>query len=389
MKKRYDPLAAVQAAGPPGTISFVYGLPDPVTFPSADLMESLSKTLRETPDLALQYGPEQGYGPLIDALIEKSLRTEGLRLDRTRIMLTGGAAQALDQICTLMTRPGETVLVEAPTYHESLRSFADHGLTLRQVAIDEQGLVTDDLRAALQDLGRRKKKVGFIYVIPSFQNPSGITLSGKRRLELLALCQRFRVPIVEDDVYHDLRYQGDGLPSIYSLDKNGRTLRLGSFSKIMSPGLRLGWMMAPPHLIERFVNSGLRNMGGGPNPLIAVAMSDYCHRGLLEPHIKFLVAHYRAKRDVMLRMLKETMPPGGHWTEPEGGFFVWLELPAPLKARDFVRKARGEKLLLAAGDDFFAESTTGRHVRLAFSFLEPAQITKGIKLLADLIRQQS
>jgi 2-aminoadipate transaminase len=388
MTKTYDPLASVQAAGPPGTISFVYGLPDPVTFPADDLRRAFEKTLREKAALALQYGPEQGYGPLIDYLREKMGRDEGLKLERPQVTLTGGAAQALDHISTMLTRAGDTVFVEAPTYHESLKSLRDHSLRPVQIPIDEEGLIVERLIPFLEKSKKRKKRMGFLYLIPSFQNPSGITLSLRRRKSILEACQEFGLPIVEDDVYYDLIYEGKLLPSLFSLDNKGLVLRLGSFSKLMAPGLRLGWMTASRELIEVFVNNGLRNMGGGANPLVAIALDSYCRKGLLEPHIESLRSHYRAKRDIMLSSLEESMPGEVQWTRPSGGFFIWLKLPPPLRAADLEVKAKKEKLRFFAGDAFFAESPTGQYLRLAFSYVQPEKIQKGIKKLSRIIRKE-
>ncbi len=388
MKKKYDPLASVQAAGPPGTISFVYGLPDPTTFPSADLAKAFQTVLKKSPSLALQYGPEQGYGPLIDYLRERIRRVEGRVLSRPEIMLTGGASQALDQLSALIGRPGDTVLVEAPTYHEALRIFRNHGLCPAQVPIDQDGILVEEIPPLLKKLERARKRIAFLYLIPSFQNPSGVVLSSKRRPALLKLCRAHDLLVIEDDVYHDLRYEGTTAPSLFTLDRKGLVLRLGSFSKIMAPGLRLGWITAPPRVISLLVGSGLRCMGGGANPLVANALSWYCQKGLLEPHVESLISRYKKRRDLMLRSLKESMPPAVRWTEPSGGFFVWLELPRPLRADDLVIKAKPHGLMFLSGDDFFAEAPTGQFLRLAFSYVEPAKIERGIQKLGRLIRQE-
>ncbi len=203
MTEEYDPLASVQAAGPPGTISFIYGLPDPATFPVADLRRAADQVLRERPELALQYGPEQGYGPLIDHLRAKIAREEGLALERPHIMLTGGSAQAIDHLCTLFTQPGDRVLVEAPTYHETLQLFRDHGLAPLQVATDEGGLQVEALANRLEALARRGQRAHWVYTIPNFQNPSGITLAADRRPVVLALAERYDLDLARSWLYSD------------------------------------------------------------------------------------------------------------------------------------------------------------------------------------------
>ncbi len=386
MTDGYDPLASVQAAGPPGTISFIYGLPDPVTFPASDLRRAAVQVLGEHPELALQYGPEQGYGPLIDYLRGKVDRDEGLALERSQIMLTGGSAQAIDHLCTLFTSAGDQVLVEAPTYHETLQLFRDHGLHPLQIATDRDGLQVEALAARLTALARRGERARLLYTIPSFQNPSGITLAAGRRQAILELAERYDLLVVEDDVYRDLAYEGQVPPSLYALDGGRRVLRIGSFSKILAPGVRMGWLMGPVGLIERLIGSGLRCMGGGANPFMANILATYCQQGLLETHIEQLRQIYRERRNAMLVALGAYMPPGVAWTRPGGGVFVWLRLPEPLRAAEVVLQAREAKLLVPAGDPFFAEAPTGQYLRLAFSYVTPERIREGIQSLGQLLR---
>ena len=385
-EEAYDPLASVQAAGPPGTISLIYGLPDPATFPVEDLRRAADEVLHARAELALQYGPEQGYGPLIDTLRRRLAAEEGLELERENIMLTGGSAQALDHLCTLFTRPGGIVLVEAPTYHETLQLFRDHGLRPLQIPTDGSGLQVDALAGRLEALGNRGERARLLYTIPNYQNPSGITLAAGRRPASLDLARRFDLLIVEDDVYRDLAYGEKPPPSLYALDGGRRVLRIGSFSKILAPGLRLGWIMGPAGLIARLTGSGLRCMGGGANPLVANILATYCQHGHLEPHIEGLRRVYRERRDTLLQALAGQMPPGVTWTQPGGGFFIWLSLPPPLRAAEVARLAAEARLLLPVGDPFFAEAPTGQYLRLAFSYVTPAQIEAGIRILARVLQ---
>jgi 2-aminoadipate transaminase len=386
MTEVYDPLASVQAAGPPGTVSFIYGLPDPVTFPVDELRRAADHVLRERPEVALQYGPEQGYGPLIDCLRDKLAREEGLILQRPQLMLTGGSAQALTHLCTLFSRPGDIVLVEAPTYHETIQLFRDHGLLSLQISTDDGGLRVEALADRLQTLARRGERARFLYTIPNFQNPSGITLAGDRRQAVLDLVERYDLLVVEDDVYRDLPYEGKVPPSLFELDGGRRVLRIGSFSKILAPGVRMGWLMGPEGLIERLIGSGLRCMGGGANPLMANILATYCQQGLLAPHIQRLRQVYCERRDAMLTALATHMPDGVAWTQPSGGFFVWMSLPHPLRSADIATRASEAKLLVPVGDPFFAEAPTGQHLRLAFSYVSPDKIERGIRILAQVLR---
>ncbi|MEJ2735149.1 MAG: PLP-dependent aminotransferase family protein [Anaerolineae bacterium] len=389
MAEAYDPLASVQAAGPPGTVSFIYGLPDPVTFPADELRRAADRVLRQRPEIALQYGPEQGYGPLIDCLRDKFAREEGLSLRRPQLMLTGGSTQALSHLCTLFCKPGDIVLVEAPTYHETIQLFRDHGLLPLQITTDKDGLQVEALAHRLQSLARRGERARLLYIIPNFQNPSGITLAADRRQAVLDLAERYDLLVVEDDVYRDLPYEGKVPPSLFELDGGRHVLRIGSFSKILAPGVRMGWLMGPEGLIQRLIGSGLRCMGGGANPLMAHILAAYCQEGLLATHIRHLRQVYAERRDAMLATLATHMPDGVDWTRPSGGFFVWMSLPDPLRAADVAARASEAKLLVLVGDPFFAEAPTGQYLRLAFSFVSPDKIETGIKALAQVLRKDT
>jgi 2-aminoadipate transaminase len=385
MIENYDPLASVQAAGPPGSISFMFGLPDPKTFPVDDLRRCFDRTLRENAALALQYGPEQGYGPLIDFFLERMNQRENLDIARPNLTLTGGATQALDHICSLLTRTGDIVLVEAPTYRDSLQLFLDHGLRPVQVPMDENGLRIDELSGRLKSLEEKGEKARFLYTIPTYQNPTGCTLSKERRLALMDISEEWDLLIVEDDVYRDISFETIELPLLYPLDKGNRVLSIGSFSKIMSPGLRLGWLVGPEEHISSFIDSGIRLMGGGANPLVAIALSIYCEEGLLEPHIDSIRNLYKRRKDVMLEALESSMPQSIRWTKPRGGFFVWVTLPDGQSSLEVVREANKAKLWIQEGDPFFAEEPTGQHLRLAYSYVEEHKIREGIAKLASML----
>lgn len=382
----YDPLASVQAAGPPGTVSFVYGLPDPETFPVKELRQAIDQVLLARPALALQYGPEQGYGPLIDYLRSKVEHEEGLALPRSQVALTGGSAQALDHLCTLFTKPGDKILVEAPTYHESLQLFRDHGLRPVQVATDDGGMRIDALVRSLKALAQRGDEARFLYSIPNYQNPSGVSLAADRLEPILQLATKHDLMIIEDDVYRDLAYNGEDPTSLFGLDGGSRVVRLGSFSKILAPGLRFGWLVGSATKVDRLIASGLRCMGGGANPLMANALAEYCQSGLLEPHIEELRQVYRQRRDVTLRALEAHMPDSVRWTQPSGGVFTWLTLAEPLRGVDVARRARDAGIMVLAGDPFFAQQSTGQHLRLAYSYVALARIEGGIKKLGQVIR---
>jgi len=387
MTDTYDPLASVQAAGPPGTISFVYGLPAPETFPIQDLHRCYTRVFEEKAQIALQYGPEHGYGPLIDFLRKKISRDEGISLERPQITLTEGSAQGLDLLCTMISKPGDLVLVEAPTYHESLVLLRNHGLHPVAVPTDSHGLIVDEFKALVRYSEKKGQIIRFLYTIPTFQNPGGLTLSEARRKALVEFAGEKEVLIVEDDVYFDIAFEKRTVTPLFTLAQGRNVVRLGTFSKIISPGLRLGWIAGPPGIIDAVIQSGLRRMGGGANPITAIAVSFFCLEGLLEPHIASACPLYRQRRDVMLTALESRMPDGVSWTRPGGGFFIWLTLPDRVSSEEAVAKGKEAGVWFFPGDPFFAGTPSGQHLRLAFSYVHPEKIPEGIQKLAGVLNK--
>ncbi len=376
------------AQGPAGALPFIYGHVDPTLFPTEQIQTAAKEALAQRGTLALNYGAEPGCGPLLSFLQAKLARDEGLELRRDNLMLTVGASGGLDAVCRLFTRPGDTVLVEAPSYHEALDIIRDYPVQLAAVALDDQGLIVEALAERLEALKARRARPRLLYTIPTFQNPSGVTLSADRRPDLLELARRHDLLIVEDDVYRDLAFEASPPPSLYALDAaaGGQTvIRLGSFSKILAPGLRVGWLMAAPAHVTRLTGSGLFSSGGGANPFSACVTAVFCEKGWLEPHIARLVEVYRQRRDVMLAALETTMPATVRWTRPGGGFFVWLTLPEPLQARDVLHAAHQKGITFLTGERFFAEGGGERHIRLPFSFIAPPEMENGIHKLAEII----
>lgn len=383
-----DPLSGVQS-GRPGTISFVLGLPDPATFPLAELEEAARQTLTRSGDIALQYGPEQGYGRLIDFLVDKWGTDEGVTITRANLTITSGSTDAVNLLSRTLGRPGSVVLVEAPSYRDTLHLFNDHGFRLVQVPVDEQGLRTDALRQTLVGLQREGLKPDFLYTIPSYQNPSGATLSPARRQALLALAREYEFPIVADDVYRDLCFEADLPAALGALDPTGEhVITVGSFSKIMAAGLRLGWVIASPALIDRMVSSGLRAMGGGANPFVSHIVTHFCEQGRLQPHIARLRDVYHQRRDAMLLALETHMPNFISWSRPTGGYFIWLNLPPTLSADKVVHAADEAGVSCLSGTGFYAQAGGDDHLRLAFSYVPTVQIEEGIATLARVMIRQ-
>ncbi len=389
-----EPAAALQTGGgPPGALSFYYGHPDPDAFPLAELQEAVEITLQHHIPASLVYGPEQGPPLLLNILCRKLLRDEGLRVSTEQLFITAGASQGLDLICRLWARPGDVVLLEAPSYHEAIAVLRDYPVRLVAVPLDDEGIMVETLAGKLRQLRTEDTDVAFLYTIPTFQNPSGVTMTAERRHALAALARDEKLWIVEDDVYRDLCYEGTVPPSLFELTGRQGVLRLGSFSKTLAPGLRLGWVLAEQGAVTRLANSGLRQSAGGANPFTAYVVAEFCRAGHLEPHVARLVARYHTRRDAMLDALAATMPSGVTWTRPRGGFFVWLTLPEPLTAREVLAAAQVRGITFPTGEPFFAEGGAEgggeRHIRLPFSYVSPADIARGMDILGQAIRAPS
>jgi len=362
----------------------------------AELRAASEKVLQTRPHLALQYGPQQGYGPLIDYLRQRIAQEEGLSLSRANFTLTAGCADAIDRVCCQWLQPGDVVIVEAPSYFETLMIFQDHGAVPVSVPVDEGGLMVEVLEKRLVALDRAGRRPRLLYTIPSFQNPTGVTLAADRRPELIRLAREYGFFIVEDDVYRDLSYEGQVPASLLALDQQaggGNVFRIGSFSKILAPGLRLGWLIGPPCLIKDIYESGVRCTGGGANPFICHTVSELCLSGFLDSHIENLRHLYRERRDIMLKALEVHLPSQVEWTRPAGGFFIWLQLPRQLTSQAVCAAADAAGVTVLPGDQFYADNDDHHHIRLAFSYLTVEEIKQGVaalgRVMHELLRHES
>ena len=369
----------------PDIISFAGGMPDPQTFPVEELAEISALVLREKGATALQYGPTEGEPALREALASW-LTKERLDLRAENILVTSGSQQALDLLAQVLIDPGDPVIVELPSYIGALQAFAAHRARMIGVPQDDEGIRTDLLEKTLERLSRRKRRPKFIYIVPDFQNPSGVTLTLARRQELLALASRFEVPLVEDSPYRVLRFSGEPMPAIYSLDPQRHVLALGTFSKIFCPGMRLGWLLTPEAWMERFIiaKQGMDLCSPSFTQFIAV---EYMRRGLLDREVESIRALYSRKLGVMLAALEKQMPRGVTWTRPEGGLFLWVKLPRRMNATALFEKAIERKVAYVIGSAFFCNGKGHNTMRLNFSYPSEEQIVEGIQRLAGVIRE--
>lgn len=371
-----------------GSIPLFAGHPAPELLPMRGIGSVLAGWDEHPPLRAFNYGDEQGDPKLLDFLLARLNDTEQLGIGRENLMIVPGSTGGVAMITRLLTKAGDTVLVDAPSYRDALHIFRDQGFRLRALPIDDEGPRLDALAAELERLASEQLCPRFYYVVPNFQNPSGITVSEARRRAIIEQSNRHGFCIVEDDVYSDLRFAGCAPPSFYALAGGENVLRLGSFSKTLAPGLRLGWLVGGSRQIAEFVESGALRMGGGANPFNAALVAEYCRSGAWQAHVDWLRGQYRARRDVALAALDETMPDGVSWTHPAGGYFIWLRLPGALDVDELERVAQAQQVYFANGRGFFTEPFLGAHyLRLSYSYLSPDDLRVGIGILGRLIAQ--
>ena len=338
---------------------------------------------------ALQYGPERGTQSLIDFLVGKINREQDVSLRSGNIMVVAGSTHAVDMLSRLYVKLGGVVLVEAPTYADAIHIFQDHHIELCAVSIDEDGLIPSALETQVTRLHEQGKAPNLLYTIPNYHNPTGRTLSEARRHEIIKLARRYDFLIVEDDVYRDLSFEGAMPASFYALANGDNVLSIGSFSKTLAPGLRLGWLLGAEDTIQRCINCGITQMGGGANPFMAYVVAEYCRSGHWEQHISHLQTLYKMRRDVALSALKQYMPADVEWAHPAGGFFIWLSLPKNVFAQHVKQLALQQGVSLAAGEGFFVNPFDGEHhLRLTYSCATPSDIGMAFASWRWLFREQ-
>lgn len=368
-------------------ISFAGGMPAPEVFPIEKFKEACLTVLDTNGPPSLQYGSTEGYVPLREMIARHSARY-GITVTIDNILITSGSQQALDLLGKIFINPGDRVLVESPTYIGALQAWNTYGAEFIPVPLDEHGMQTSQL----EDRLRASPK--FVYVLPNFQNPTGSTLAYDRRLKLIELAERYGVPIIEDDPYGQLRFEGENLPALEVLDSQTRTqnecysgnvIYLSTFSKTLAPGIRLAWVVAPPEVIHKLIQAkqGADLHTSTFNQIVAYEVA---HGGFLYEHVKTIRKVYKERRNVMLDTLEEHMPEGVTWTHPKGGLFLWVTLPESLDAQDLFKDAVKEKVAFVPGSPFFAEGGNHNTLRLNFSNACPEKINDGISRLSAVVK---
>ncbi len=372
----------------PNVISFGGGMPAPEIFPVEQVNKACDRILKDFSEKALQYGTTEGYNPLRDMLAADAVKN-GLSCDRDNLLITSGSQQALDLIGKVFIDPGDKILVENPTYLGALQAWNAYECDYIPVQSDKYGMLPDSLEEGL------KKNPKFLYALPNFQNPTGISFSLERRKKVVELADKYGIPIIEDDPYGKLRYEGDDLPTLTQLDSemrgqdkgqyNGNVVYLSTFSKILAPGIRLAWVIGPVDVMTKLAQAkqGVDLNTSTFNQMIAYEVGK---DGFIEEHVKVIRSVYNERRDVMLDALEEHCPKSISWTHPEGGLFLWVTLPKGNDAAELMKEALKENVAYVPGGSFHPVGGGENTMRLNFSFSNPETINEGIGRLGNVFK---
>ncbi len=371
----------------PGVISFAGGNPDPAVFPVAEFAEAAQILSREGRDV-LQYGATNGYDPLKNYIAKWMAPRMGRETKPDEMLITTGSQEGMDLLCAVLINEGDTIIVEGPTYPGALHAMRNRGARFLSVPCDKDGLRVDLLPSVIEEGQKNGHKIKFIYTIVNFQNPSGATLTAERRAELLKIAEKYDLLIFEDDPYGHLRYEGENVPTIFSMDKeqSGRVVYACSFSKILAPGTRVAWIVGDKDLINKMVM--IKQGTNLCTSVVAQALVyEYCRLGHLDGFLPKIIAHYAKKRDAMDAAFRNYLPQNAIFHRPEGGFFFWIQVPGVDSTKLFI-KAIEHGVAFVTGPSFYAEPGEGADfMRTCFTFAQPEEIEEGAKRLAAAIKE--
>jgi len=371
----------------PGMISFAGGLPNPNAFPVDIIKKCVNTILEEYPEKALQYGTTEGSTQLRGELAKRMRQKQKINCELHNIMITSGAQQALSLCAIAFLDPGDTYLTSVPAYLGAVQAFHAFEANCESIPMDDEGIDIDSLRRNLERLRRTGINPKFIYTVPTFQNPSGETISMSHRKELLQVASEYDFLIIEDDPYGELVFEGDMIPPIKSLDTKGRVIYMSTFSKILAPGFRLGWMIASRPILEKLVLSK-QATDLCTNVFSQYVAYEYIHGGYLDKHVDTIKRMYKKNRDIMVEELEKQFPKEVKWRVPKGGMFIWIELPKTIDTRIMFQKAISKKVAYVVGEAFFPEGGNYHSMRLNFSFSDEKKIREGIHRLAEVIKEE-
>ena len=370
----------------PEVISLAGGLPDTSTFPAETFAKIMARVAVDSCAAALQYGPTEGLARVKDA-IAFVMEAEGTPVDPDHVLVTTGGQQVIDLVCKTLLDPGDVVVAEAPTYPGAVPAFSSYQAEVVQVGMDGDGMVVDELEATLDRLERDGRRPKFIYTIPNFQNPAGVTMSLPRRRRLVEVARERELLVLEDNPYGLLRYEGEPLPTLRSLDRGEFVIYLGTFSKILSAGLRLGWAVAPRPVLEKM------NVGKAATDLCSSSLTQhfvaaYFAEGRWEEYLRSLRDLYRRRRDTMLDALAEHFPAEAEWTRPEGGLFIWATLPEFLDTTDLLAAALQRNVAFVPGRAAYLDGRGASSLRINFSGVGEDDIREGVRRIGEVVAER-
>ena len=370
----------------PGMRSLAGGWPDPAVFPADDILKMTTEQLNQHADRVLQYGATEGLSELRQELARMSAEKYGIECSSDHILITAGSAQGMYLACRVIINPDEVIFVGLPTYFGGTGAVMAVCGELQGVVVDDDGMNTQNLAAQLKALKSSGKRVKGIYVIPNFQNPTGTTLSLQRRQQLIELAERYDLVIFEDDPYGDLRFEGEHLPPIISLDTSGRVIHMRSTSKTFAPGLRVAWTIGPPDVVRKMVVAK-QFVDVATNTIAQHILLEFIRSGLLEKRIELNNKHYKRKRDFMLEQLKIHFPEQVQWNHPAGGFFIFVRLPQTMDASVLLSEAIEHQVAFVAGEPFFIDHSGTHTFRLSYSQSSESVIAEAVAELGKLIKK--
>ena len=366
-------------------ISLAGGLPDTSTFPADSYASLMSTVAANSCARALQYSPTEGLSA-VKRCIAEVMRAEDMHADEDEILVTTGGQQVIDLVCKTLLDPGDVVVCEAPTYPGAVPTFCAYQADVVQVTMDRDGMRTDELESTLDELERDGRTPKFIYTVPNFHNPAGVTMSLERRHEVVRIASERELLVLEDNPYGLLRYEGSPLPTLRSLDEEF-IIYASTFSKILSPGVRLGWTCAPAPVLAK-MNLGKQASDLCSSSISQYFVSAYFDSGPWENYVRSLIEIYRRRRDVMLDALAEDFPREAEWTHPEGGLFIWATLPDYIDTTDLLARALEDHVAFVPGRAAFVDGRGGSSMRLNFSGVDEDLIREGIRRIGEVVREQ-
>ena len=379
--KASDIRELLKIAARPDIISFAGGLPAPELFPVENMKAALDAVMDEQGRAAMQYGPTDGYLRLREQICERVAAKNNIHTDPGHVFITAGSQQGLDFLGKLFLNPGDVVVLESPSYLGAINAFKQYQPNFVEVPTDENGMIMEELDKVLANT----PNVKLIYIIPDFQNPSGRTWPKERREKFMEIINKYGVPAIEDNPYGDLRFKGDYLPSLKSMDTEGLIVYFGSFSKILSPGFRVGWIIADELIVEK-VNHIAQAAVLQTATINMMAVSKYMDMFDIDEHVAKILPVYKHRCGLMIETMRQTFPKEAKFTDPDGGLFTWVELPEYVNTRELAPLAMEQKVAYVPGSGFYPKGDVNNGMRLNYSCATDERIVQGINILADVIK---